>query len=384
MTKINVLKIIKYIKSDSKLANTKIILGGPEVRNHAENFLKYGADFLILGEGEETILELVNAIKLNATDFSTINGLAFLNENKIIVNPERSLIKDINTLPFPNRYKIDFSNYLSVWKKHNGYSMMSVSTMRGCPYTCKWCSRAVYGGTYRRRSPQLVAQEMKMLKQDYNPDMIWFVDDVFTIHHKWLNEFAEEVIKQDAMIPYEIISRADRLNEEVIKTLKASGCKRVWVGAESGSQTIIDAMDRRVDVVKTREMIQLAKLHGIEAGTFIMLGYPGESKKQIHETIEHLVVANPSHYTITIAYPITGTQLHKDVKDKLIDNGLTWENSNDRNVDFERTHPKRYYEHAIKWVQTEVYLKTKNKNILKIPYLKLKSLKYQMQMVLSK
>lgn len=390
MTKLNVLKIIKYIKNEKSLKNTKIILGGPEVRNQTQNFLNYGADFIIIGEGEETTMELINAIKVEdasttlISKISAIKGLAYLENGKVITTPERPLIKDINTLPFPNRQKIDFKPYLNGWKTHHGYSMMSVSTMRGCPYTCKWCSRAVYGGTYRRRSPQLVAQEIKHIKAMYNPDMIWFVDDVFTIHHKWLTEFAEEVKNQDAIIPYEIISRADRLNEEVIKTLKASGCFRVWVGAESGSQKIIDAMDRRVDVMQTREMIRLAKQHGLEAGTFIMLGYPGETKEDIKETIEHLVQSNPSQYTITVAYPIKGTELYNEVKNEFLDQRLEWESSTDRDIDFKRTYPKLYYQHAIKWVMNEVYLKTKNKNLLKVPYLKLKSLKYQLQMELSK
>ncbi len=390
MTKLNVLKIIKYIKTEPLLRNTKIILGGPEVRNHTQNFLNYGADFIIIGEGEETTLELINAIKIAdaptqlSMTISSIKGLAYIENGKVITTPERSLIKDINVLPFPAREKIDFKPYLNGWKIHHGYSMMSVNTMRGCPYTCKWCSRAVYGGTYRRRSPQLVAQEMKHIKDTYNPDMIWFVDDVFTIHHKWLTEFAAEVKKQDAIIPYEIISRADRLNEEVIKTLKASGCFRVWVGAESGSQKIIDAMDRRVDVMQTREMIRLAKQHGLEAGTFIMLGYPGETKQDIKETIEHLVQSNPSQYTITVAYPIKGTELYNEVKNEFLNQQLEWETSTDRDIDFKRTHPKQYYQYAIQWVMNEVYIKTKNKNLLKIPYLKLKSLKYQLQMELSK
>ncbi len=390
MTKLNVLKIIKYIKTEPLLRNTKIILGGPEVRNHTQNFLNYGADFIIIGEGEETTLELINAIKIAdaptqlSMTISSIKGLAYIENGKVITTPERSLIKDINVLPFPAREKIDFKPYLNGWKIHHGYSMMSVNTMRGCPYTCKWCSRAVYGGTYRRRSPQLVAQEMKHIKDTYNPDMIWFVDDVFTIHHKWLTEFAAEVKKQDAIIPYEIISRADRLNEEVIKTLKASGCFRVWVGAESGSQKIIDAMDRRVDVMQTREMIRLAKKHGLEAGTFIMLGYPGETKQDIKETIEHLVQSNPSQYTITIAYPIKGTELYNEVKNEFLEQSLEWETSTDRDIDFKRTHPKQYYQYAIQWVMNEVYLKTKNRNVLKIPYLKLKSLKYQLQMEMNK
>jgi anaerobic magnesium-protoporphyrin IX monomethyl ester cyclase len=384
MTKLNVLKIIAFIKAEPTLKQTKIILGGPEVRNHSEKFLNYGADFIIVGEGEETILELMVAFKNKEQSFSHINGLAYLENTKVTTTAERSLIKDINTLPFPSREKINFVPYFNGWKSNHGYSMMSVSTMRGCPYTCKWCSRAVYGGTYRRRSPQLVAQEMKQIKDKYHPDMIWFVDDVFTIHHKWLTEFAQEVNKQDAVIPYEIISRADRLNEEVIKTLKESGCFRIWVGAESGSQKIIDAMDRRVDVIKTREMINLAKRYGIEAGTFIMLGYPGETKNDIKETINHLVQANPSQYTITIAYPIKGTELYNEVENEFLNQHLDWETSTDRDIDFKRTYPKRYYQHAIKWVMNEVYLKTKNTSRFKIPYLMLKSLKYQMQMELSK
>lgn len=384
MTKLNVLKIIQFIKSDPFLNHTKVVLGGPEVRNHIEKFTEYGTDFIVVGEGEETMLELVTAINNNETNYSSIKGLAFLENGIIIETPERALIKDINTLPFPNRNKINFKPYLNGWKKHHGYSMMSVNTMRGCPYTCKWCSRAVYGGTYRRRSPQLVAQELKYIKETYNPDMIWFVDDVFTIHHKWLNEFAEEVKKQDAIIPYEIISRADRLNEDVIKILKASGCFRVWVGAESGSQKIIDAMDRRVDVMQTRQMIRLAKKHGVEAGTFIMLGYPGETKKDIKETITHLVEANPSQYTITIAYPIKGTELYNEVESEFLNKELNWETTTDRDIDFKRTHPKQYYQYAIQWVTNEVYLQTKNKNPFKIPYLKLKSWKYQLQMELHK
>ena len=394
MTKLNVLKIIKFIKTEPVLKNTQIILGGPEVRNHIENFLNYGADFIIIGEGEETTLELINfldnssnlllGVNSNNETLKSIKGIAYLEKGKVIKTHERPLIKDINALPLPSREKIDFQPYLNGWKKHHGYSMMSVSTMRGCPYTCKWCSRAVYGGTYRRRSAQLVAQEMKHIKQVYNPDMIWFVDDVFTIHHKWLSDFATEVKKQDAMIPYEIISRADRLNEVVIKTLKDSGCFRVWVGAESSSQKIIDAMDRRVDVMQTRQMIQLAKQHGIEAGTFIMLGYPGETKQDIKETIEHLVQANPSQYTITIAYPIKGTELYNEVKNDFLNQHLEWETSTDRDIDFKRTYSKKYYQYAIQWVMNEVYLRTKNKNPFKIPYLKFKSLQYQLQMEMNK
>lgn len=380
MTRVNVIKLIKWVKTEPTLAHTKIVLGGPEVRHHAKGFLETGADIVIVGEGEQTMLELVQCLKTNQS-LEQVNGIVFKTLQRAIAQtPERALIKDINELPLPNRKKVDFKPYLNAWKSKHGYSMMSVSTMRGCPYTCKWCSRAVYGGTYRRRKPELVAEELLLLKQNYQPDRIWFVDDVFTIHHKWLKQFAEAVKTRNAIIPYEIISRADRLNEEVIQLLKDSGCDRVWIGAESGSQRIIDAMDRRVDVMETRKMIQLAKRYGIKAGTFIMLGYPGETRSDIKETIEHLVEANPDEYTVTIAYPIKGTALYQEVEAD-ITTPWQFEHNTDRDLDFKRRHSRRYYEFGVKWVYTAVYSRTREKNRLKKAFLWGKGLYYQARML---
>ena len=232
----------------------------------------------------------------------------------VVVMPERILIKDVNRLPFPNRKKINLQLYFDAWKQKHGISMVNVNTMRGCPYSCKWCSRAVYGASYRRRNPKLVVDEMQWLKKNYQFDMIWFVDDVFTINHKWLNEFVQEVNQRNMIVPYEIITRSDRVNTDVLQLLKDSGCARVWIGAESGSQKIIDAMDRRVQVEQVRETIKQVKTFGMEAGTFIMLGYPGENETDIKETLAHLKYSNPDQYTITVAYPIKGTQLYSQVE----------------------------------------------------------------------
>ncbi len=120
----------------------------------------------------------------------------------------------------------------------------------------------MYGQSYRRRSPQHVANELEWIKRNYNVDSVWFVDDVFTVSHKWMAEFAAEMKSRNLVMPYECITRADRLNEEVILDLKASGCFRVWIGAESGSQQVIDLMDRRVEVTQVRDMIRLARHHG--------------------------------------------------------------------------------------------------------------------------
>jgi radical SAM superfamily enzyme YgiQ (UPF0313 family) len=371
MTKINVLETIRFIKKN--LPDTFIILGGPEVRYSAENFLRYGADYIVIGEGEETMTELVNSLILVPAGMEIssstaqeppskklITGIAFLEDGNFVQTAEREKIKDLNDLSTPNRKKINLHLYLDAWKKHHGKNALSVSTMRGCPYTCKWCSRAVYGLSYRRRTPEKVVEELVQIKKDYNPDSLWFVDDVFTISHKWLTAFRDELKKQNASIPYECITRADRLNEEVIQTLKETGCFRVWIGAESGSQKVIDLMDRRVDVNQVRDMIKLTKKHGIEAGTFIMLGYPGETEEDIEETIHHLKESNPDHFTITVAYPIRGTELFQEIE-AVQTTKLDWSTSTDRQVDFKRTYSRRYYDYAVKRVINEVnYFKAKN------------------------
>ena len=279
MTKVNVVHIMQWIRQH--LPATTIILGGPEVRNHAQNFLEYGAHYIVLGEGEVTTLELIEHLRAGKEPVQ-VAGLRYLAPDGTLHNTgEREKIKDLNVLPLPARHKINLHAYLDAWKTAHGLNAVSVNTMRGCPYTCKWCSRAVYGLSYRRRSPEHVVAELKHIKNTYNPDTLWFVDYVFTVSHKWLAAFAAEVIREDAVIPYECITRADRMSEEVIALLKQSGCFRVWIGAESGSQRVIDLMDRRVEVSKVREMIQLSRAGGLETGTFIMLGYPGETEADI-------------------------------------------------------------------------------------------------------
>ena len=351
MTKIEVVKLIKILKTE-QFGYPKIILGGPDVTYNIENYLKTGADFLVIGEGEETTLELYNAIWNNG-NFHDINGISFIENEQIIQTEARTKFRELDELPLPNREAISMQKYLETWKNNHGKSSMTISTQRGCPYTCKWCSTAVYGQSYRRRPANLVAQEMKMLKDTYNPDAIWFVDDVFTISHKWLTAFHEEVVKQNAQIPFECITRAERLNDEILQLLKEAGCFRIWIGAESGSQKIIDLMDRRVDVNHVKKMIQDTNALGIETGTFIMLGYPGETEEDIHTTVQYLKEANPTHYTITIAYPIKGTSLYNEIEDDITIRP-NWETSTDRDIDFKRTYSRKFYKYAVSKVVNEV------------------------------
>jgi len=382
MTKIEVVKLMKILKSE-KYKFPKIVLGGPDVSYNIENYLKAGADFLVIGEGEVTTFELYNALLKNS-NLHDIAGIAFLENNQVIQTAARTKMKELDDLPLPNRKAIDMQRYLDTWKNNHGQSSMTISTQRGCPYTCKWCSTAVYGQSYRRRPAHLVAQEMKMLKNQYQPDAIWFVDDVFTVSHKWLIAFKEEVLLQDALIPFECITRAERLNDEILQLLKEIGCFRIWIGAESGSQKIIDLMDRRVEVNHVKKMIQQTNAMGMETGTFVMVGYPGEDMDDINKTIQYLIEAKPTIYTITIAYPIKGTSLYNEIEGK-ITNELDWETTTDRDIEFERTYSKQFYKFAVSKVVNEVeFSRLKNKYSLKGLKMKTKSVVANIAMLLKK
>ena len=377
MTKVEVIKLMKILKTDAQYGFPIIVLGGPDISYNLENYLKAGAQYLIIGEGEETMAELHNAI-INQTEVSEVAGLAYLEDGMVTKTKPRVKMKDLSVLPLPNREAIPMEKYLKTWKDNHGMSSMTVSTQRGCPYTCKWCSTAVYGKSYRRRPASLVAAELKMLKDTYQPDSIWFVDDVFTVSHKWLTAFHEEVIKQGAVIPFECITRAERLNDDILQLLKEAGCYRIWIGAESGSQKIIDAMDRRVDVNVVKEAIQKTNAMDMETGTFIMLGYPGEDLEDINTTVQYLKDANPTHFTITIAYPIKGTSLYTEIENDIITKP-DWETSTDREIDFKRTYPRKFYDYAVKRVVNEVnyhreITKSKNRDLKKAVKYKIKSI----------
>jgi anaerobic magnesium-protoporphyrin IX monomethyl ester cyclase len=361
VTKVNVIKLMKFIRSQESLAHTKIILGGPDVTYNTFNYLKAGADFLVIGEGEQTMLELAQHLLKGEHVINEISGIAYLESGEEVKTKSRIKLKDLDELPWPDRKAIDLGKYIDVWKNNHGQSTVSVSTQRGCPYTCKWCSTAVYGQSYRRRPADDVVAELKWIKETYNPDNIWFVDDVFTVSHKWLDEFCDLMIETNLDMKFECITRAERLNDQVLEKLKKAGCFRIWIGAESGSQRIIDAMDRRVDVNVVRSMIRKTKEYGIETGTFIMVGYPGEDESDITETIKHLEESDPDHFTITLSYPIRGTDLFNEVASKITTTG-DWEVTPDRLLDFERTQNTRYYHYAIRRVTNQVWYKKSVKN----------------------
>lgn len=232
----------------TKNAGCKVIVSSSDSTDHTEEYLKAGADFIIKGEAELTLKELLDAIS-NNSGFNNIKGLAFFEEDKLIRTAPREILKDLDSLPLPAWDLIDIENYKTAWKKSTGYFSLNIYTTRGCPFKCNWCAKPIYGNRYNARSPESVVKEIKLLKENYSIEHIWFCDDIFGLKPEWIKKFSELMRENNLIIPFKIQCRVDLLlEEENIKHLFAAGCDEVWVGAESGSQKILDAMDKGITV----------------------------------------------------------------------------------------------------------------------------------------
>jgi len=347
-------RVIQTMKA-AKAVGATVIAGGPEPANYPEEYLARGADVVVIGEGELTLEELLpHLARYGPNGMEHIQGIVYRNGDGQLVRTEpRPYIPKLDELPFPDRAAIDIPRYVRTWREHHGLGSVSLITARGCPYTCTWCSHAVYGYSHRRRSPENVADELEHIIETYQPDMVWYADDVFTIHKGWFFRYAAELKRRGINIPFETISREDRLNEEIIRTLKEMGAFRIWIGAESGSQRILDAMRRRTKAERVREMVHLLQRHGIEAGMFIMLGYEGEEMPDLEATVEHLKESNPDVFLTTVAYPIKNTPYYEMVKDRIIPL-RPWDEGSDRDFTVAGRHSRRFYQFATRWMVNEV------------------------------
>lgn len=353
MTRGQALRMIR----EAKDVGAFVVVGGPEPTNYVEEYLDRGADAIVIGEGEQTLEELLPRLAGSAPRaLEQVAGLAFRGDDGAIVRTAaRPGVKDLDALPFPDRAAIDIPAYLRVWREHHGVGPVSLITARGCPFTCNWCSHSVFGYTHRRRSPENVVAELEQILETYGPDQVWYADDVFTIHHAWFFKYAELLKQRGLRVPFETISREDRLNERVVATLAEMGCQKLWIGAESGSQKVLEEMQRRTSAERVREMTHLLQRHGIAVGMFIMLGYEGEGLEDIQATIDHLKVANPDTVLTTVAYPIKGTKYY----DRLAADGRVkalkaWEAGSDRDYAVLGRHSRRFYAFATRRLVNEL------------------------------
>ena len=352
MTRGNVVEILRFAKE----AGWKTVVGGPEPGAYVSEYLQAGADVVVVGEGELTLEELVPVLNAGSDSWNVISGIAYQGKDGSIVRTKvREQIRDIDSQPWPARDAIDMDQYVRVWREHHRMGSVSLITARGCPYHCRWCSHEVFGKTHRRRKPAAVADELEWLIAQYRPEMAWMADDVFTIHPGWLYQYAAELKRRNIRLPFECISRADRINAQVAKTLAEIGCFRVWIGSESGSQRILDAMERGVTVEEVQKAVSLCRSEGIQTGMFLMWGYEGEELSDIEATIDHVKKTDPDIFFTTVAYPIKGTPYFSEVAER-VEHLKSWATGSDREVQIRGRHSRRFYSFADKVLRGEVEL----------------------------
>ena len=334
----------------AKEAGCTVIVSSSDSTDQYENYLHAGADYILLGEAEITLKELLESLANQTREFENIAGLAFTRNDQVIHTGRRDVIRDLDSLPFPAWDLIDIEPYRKMWVDHHGYFSINMGTTRGCPFKCNWCAKPIYGNRYNSRSPKNVVEELKVLKEKFNYDHVWFCDDIFGLKPGWVNEFANLVQEEKLSFRFKIQSRADLLvQENYIDALARAGCDNAWMGAESGSQKILDAMEKGTTIAQIYEATRVLKKHGIKPSFFIQFGYPGETMEDIEMTIRLINKLLPHDIGISVSYPLPGTKFFEMVKDQLKEKS-NWTDSDELKLMFRNTYPPEFYKQLHRYV----------------------------------
>jgi radical SAM superfamily enzyme YgiQ (UPF0313 family) len=338
-----------------------VLMGGADPTARPESYLEvcsgneHVVDLVVVGEGEETILELMPILQSvpGAPPLDEVKGLAYRDaEGKIVHTAPRPLRQDIDQLPFPARDMIDLAAYRRAWTSRHGFWSLSVITTRGCPYACAWCQKGVFGKSFRARSPENVATEIRQIKERYQPDQLRIVDDVTGIDRRWVKAWRDALIEQDAVVPFECLSRVDLVDRELLGWLREAGCVRISFGAESGSQRVLDAMSKGTKVEQIVRAAQLCHEMGIEVYFYIMVGYPGETWADIQLTARLLRETVPDEFSSTIAYPLPGTPFYDQVRERLIQ-AADWRHTAENRLLYRGQYNTRFYRWVQRWLRKE-------------------------------
>jgi len=337
-------------------ASIPVIVAGSDPTDHQQMYFDRGADYAIIGEGEFTLHELVDALlRKSEKRPNEISGVAFLENGAVKKTLPRGFQKNLDALPFPAWTLLEVEKYRSIWRKKHGYYSVNLVTTRGCPFRCNWCAKPIYGDRYNSRSPENVVEEMLWLRKNFHHDHIWFADDIFGLKPGWVEKFGDAVQAADVVTPFKIQARVDLLHEDAVAGLKKAGCKTVWVGAESGSQKILDAMDKGTMVEQIYATAARLRRHGIEVCFFLQFGYPGETDEDIEKTIKMVRDCQPDDIGISVSYPLPGTRFYESVKNELGDK-QNWEHSDDLDLMFRGQYQPKFYRQLHRVVHQEFRL----------------------------
>ena len=338
-------EVAYHILEVSRRAGATVLVNGSDASDHALDYLRKGFRCVLLGEAEWTLFEVAQQL-LRGDDRSlaTVLGLAYLDEETetLVETAERPLTRDLDLLSFPARDLINLDQYRTAWKASHGYFSMNLVASRGCPYRCNWCAKPIYGDSFAVRSARCVAEEMRQLKCDLGAEHLWFADDIFGLRAKWVRELAVEVERLGAAVPFKMQSRVDLMTLDTVRALRRAGCAEVWLGIESGSQRILDAMDKGTRVEQIAKARDNLRSEGIRACYFLQFGYQGEAWEDIQKTVNLVRNTRPDDIGVSVSYPLPGTKFFDRVQSQLSEK-TNWSDSEDLSMMFQGAYTDEFY-----------------------------------------
>jgi anaerobic magnesium-protoporphyrin IX monomethyl ester cyclase len=333
--------------SQARAFGARVIVAGSDASDQPEAFLAAGAHAVLLGEGVGALIELIERLQQHPA-IDTENWTAGLTGIATLVS-EQTHITRIGVQPPDPRLAIhpawdlvDIERYRAMWLAHHGYFSLNMAASRGCPFRCNWCAKPIWGNHYKQNSAEGMAAEMTYLKQNFRPDHIWMADDIFGFHVDWVTAFAEHLKASDGSVPFTIQTRADLISERMAAALKRAGCAEAWIGAESGSQKVLDAMTKGTKVAELIAARERLGRHGIRVGFFIQLGYLGEQLADLLATRELIAAAMPDDIGVSVSYPLPGTKFYEQVKAQLGEK-THWRDSDDLAMMFRGAYDSDFY-----------------------------------------
>jgi anaerobic magnesium-protoporphyrin IX monomethyl ester cyclase len=333
--------------------NCRVAVNGPDANDNPAIYLCAGADAVVLGEGEAGMLDFANWMTSGHRALSEISGLIIAGREQAQPTTSRPPQHDLDGLPQPAWDLLDIDAYRSAWRQAHGEFSWNIVSSRGCPYSCNWCAKPTFGRRYSVRSPENVASEMFRLKHEVGPDHLWFTDDILGLDVDWASKFSDEVERQNAQIPFTMQSRVNLMTERSVAALAKAGAREVWLGIESGSQKILDAMDKGTTVEAGRAATRLLKKHGVRVCWFIQLGYPSETWEDLLATRDLIRAEAPDEIGVSVAYPLPGTIFHDRVRAQL-GRQRNWKDSGDLAMLFQGTFDSNLYRQVRNILHAEV------------------------------
>ena len=289
------------------------IAGGPDAATRPDLYLDEGFEAVATGEGEATLLDVARRVVAGAPLAGT-PGLRVGPRGDRVTGPVRPFLQPLDALPMPAWDLIELEGYLARWARRTGERRMAVLTSRGCPFDCSWCSKPTFGRSFRQMSPDRVVRELGTLKERYRVDYVRFCDDVFGIQRSWIEALLDRMEAAELGLSFECLARVDLLKPDLLKRMRSLGLARVYVGVESGSQKMLDLMNRGTRLAQIERAAHSLRENGVRQFWFLMLGYPGETVEDLEATLRLFRKFSPEEYSVSIAVPVPGSRFYDQVR----------------------------------------------------------------------